>query len=99
MITGESFALDDDFISVLGRRVEGGHKQMHIGSEGLHDGHLVLRSTNDGSYLGGGLIIDIQPCWQRTVLQGLEMTKDALGGPCAEILRDALSRADRLEAE
>lgn len=100
VIARERLALDYDLMPALDvRLVEGGHDQVQVRRQRLHDGYLGRAGPDDGRHHLGRPGVHVQPGRQGGAIQRLEVALNALGRPRVEILPDAGCRAPGLKAE
>jgi hypothetical protein len=99
MVTGESFAFQDNLILLSGWLIEAGHKEVKIGSESTHHSHFFLRSAHDWGHQLGSSSIDIDEWRKQFIFMRHKMTGYTLGSPGSQILLDISSSAARLNTE
>lgn len=81
------------------RLIEGCHQQVQVRRQRLHDGDFFDMGSHNGGHHLSGTGIDIEPGWQRRVVEEFEVALDALGAPGSQVLLDAGGSAPRLEAQ
>lgn len=90
MVTGERPALEYDLVFPIDVwPVEGRHQQVEVGGQRLHHGHLGLGGAHDRSDELGCPGVGVEPCWERRLLERLEVALYSLGSPGREVLVDA----------
>lgn len=94
MVARESLALKNNLMPpLLLRPIKRGQNKMQIRRQRLHDRDLLLVRAHQRRHRLRGRVVGVQPCRQRGVAQGLEVTLHALRGPGGEVLLQALGDA------
>lgn len=90
MITRESLAFNYDLVPPFWVwMIEGGQQQVKVACKSLHHSHLRRFCANNRRDHLCRFLVGIQPCWQRRIIQELEMALDPLRTPCVQILLDS----------
>ena len=81
------------------RLIKSTHQKVKISSKCLHKYNFLRLRTNNRRHHIRRLLVHIDPRRIRVILQRLEMSCYALGGPCCEVLVYALRDAAGLDAQ
>ena len=98
MVAGEGLAFDDDLPAVGGRAVEGGHEQVQIRCQRLHDHDLAGQRADNLRGLRFGRVVEVQP-WRQAAVVVCEVAEDAFGRPRIQVAVHIVSRSTWLQAE
>lgn len=99
VVTRKGSPFDQDFVACFGGFVETAHHEMQIRRQGLHDCDFFCFCSDDIPHILTDVVIGVQPGWQVSIGDILEVAKDALLSPGVEVFFKVLSGQGRLQSQ